>query len=103
MSYIPLRTAREVGVLLRDARKRANLDQATLAERLGVSRKWVVDAERGNPGASLGTVLRALDIVGVHLAFATNDESSKRTSRSRPDATAIDIDEIVNASRRRRR
>lgn len=103
MSYIQIRTVDEVGALLRDARKRARLDQATLAERLGVSRKWVVEAERGNAGASLGIVLRALDLVGVRLAFATPEDPPKRSSRTRSTARTIDIDEIVDAARKRRR
>lgn len=105
MGYIQLRTPHDVGLLLKDGRRRANLDQATLAQRLGVSRKWVVEAERGNAGAALGTILRALDIVGVQLAAPTRDgniEASPRASSLRTPTT-VDIDAIVDAARKRRR
>ena len=109
MGYIALRTPRDIGLTLREARKRARLAQAELAARLGVSRKWVVDAERGNPGAGLGTVLRALEIVGVKIGIvveSSGDEDSPSAKRRAPTLrkpAEIDIDAIVEAARQRRR
>lgn len=102
MGYISVRTARDVGLLLRDARKRAKLDQATLAERLGVSRKWIIDTERGNEGAALGTILRALDMVGVRLASAV-DAAGELPGKAKAESPVVDIDAIVDAARKRRR
>ena len=102
MTYIRLRTPREIGLLLRDARKRAKLGQADLAERIGTSRKWVVDAERGNPGAALGTVLRALDAVGVHVAAAVSTGDASDSRQIIPEA-AVDIDAVIENARKRSR
>ena len=46
------------------------LSQAQVADRLGVSRRWVRDLETGNGGAHLETVLRLLDMLHLDLAFA---------------------------------
>jgi HTH-type transcriptional regulator / antitoxin HipB len=102
MSYILVRTPRDIGLLLREARRRAKLDQAELAERLGVSRKWVVEAERGNPGAALGTVLRALDIVDAKLGAIASDAPSPRAKTAHPEHV-VDIDAIIDGARKRRR
>ncbi len=87
-----LRTAREVGALLRERRRQLGLNQATLAERIGVSRLWVSEMEQGKQRAELGLVLRALDAVGVRLLVD-----------DRPDdgAAVVDIDQIVERARKR--
>jgi HTH-type transcriptional regulator/antitoxin HipB len=60
-----IRTERELGAALRQARLRAGLTQAELAARAEVSRAFVVGIEAGNrPGAELQRVLalvRALE------------------------------------------
>jgi len=102
MSYIPVRTPRDVGLLLREACKRLKLGQAELAERLGVSRKWVVEAERGNAGAALGTVLRAIDLVGAKLGALASDAEVPRTKNA-SRAPDVDIDAIIARARKPRR
>lgn len=63
--------ARELGVRLRDQRLELGLSQAALAKRIGVSRSWVVQAERGNAGAEIGLVLKALGALGLDLDIRT--------------------------------
>ena len=102
MSYILLRTPRDIGLLIRDARKRAKLDQAELAERLGASRKWVVAAERGNPGAALGTILRALEVLGTKVGAVTS-ETGARNVKAMSTMADVDIDAIIAGARKPRR
>lgn len=87
-----LRTPRDIGSALRDRRRRLGLDQAELAQRVGVSRKWVVDAEKGNPGAGIGLILRAFAALGTGLAVAGAEPSSDTV----PPVDAPDIDNIVD-------
>jgi HTH-type transcriptional regulator/antitoxin HipB len=97
---IPVRTAKDLGALIRDRRKRLGLDQLTLAERVGVSRQWIIDAEQGKPRAPIGLLLRTLDALGVTLAVdddATPDRRPLRAGTPTPD-----IDAIVRRSRKRR-
>jgi HTH-type transcriptional regulator/antitoxin HipB len=62
-----INNARDLGLRLRDQRLELGLSQAALAKRIGVSRSWVVQAERGNAGAEFGLVLKALAAVGLDL------------------------------------
>lgn len=84
-----IHTARELGLLIREARRRANLTQAVLAERIGVSRKWVIDLEGGKTTAEVGRVLQALRALDLSLDV-------------RPDArgaATVDLDAIVDRPR----
>lgn len=67
MSPIPLRTAADIGALIKDRRRALRLDQADLARTVGVSRLWVSQIERGKPGASLALILRAFAALGIEL------------------------------------
>lgn len=59
--------ARELGIRMRDQRLELGLSQAALAKRVGVSRSWVVQVERGNAGAEIGLVLKAFAALGLDL------------------------------------
>jgi y4mF family transcriptional regulator len=82
------RTPADLGAVIRDRRKQLALDQAALARKIGVSRQWIIEIERGHPRAELGLVLRALDALDIRL-----DASIDQIKRRRPGA--IDIDAIV--------
>jgi y4mF family transcriptional regulator len=85
-----IRTATDVGAVIRDRRKQLGLDQSTFAKRIGVSRQWVIGVERGHARAAMGLVLRAIDALGIRL-----DASMEQTSRRGSTASAIDINAIV--------
>jgi HTH-type transcriptional regulator/antitoxin HipB len=93
---IPVRTAKDLGALIRDRRKRLGLDQLTLAKRVGVSRQWIIDAEQGKPRAPIGLLLRTLDVLGVTLAVDDDATPDRRAVTPTPD-----IDAIVRRSRKR--
>ncbi len=75
-----------LGPAVRDARTRAGLTQAALAERAGVSRGWLVRFEAGLPNAEPVRVFRLLDTLGLHLTL---------TPRTRPDFAFPDTDVVV--------
>lgn len=58
-------SCRDLGLLIKDRRRRLSLSQAELAERIGASRHWVISLEAGRPGVELGLVLRALTALGL--------------------------------------
>jgi HTH-type transcriptional regulator/antitoxin HipB len=92
-----LRTPADIGALIRDRRQRLRLDQAELAQMVGVSRLWVNQVERGKHGASLGLVLRALDTLGVILLADTTDRPATEPAAQ---VVAPDIDAIIADARR---
>ncbi len=89
-----IRTPADLGAVIRDKRRQLKLDQATLAKRIGVSRQWVIEIERGHPRAELGLVLRALDSLNIPVDV---DADHRRRTHS-----AVDIDAIVNKAKRPR-
>jgi HTH-type transcriptional regulator / antitoxin HipB len=60
-------TARDVGVVARQARERAGLSQTEVGQRVGVSRQWVGAFEAGHPRAELAIVLQALAVLGLEI------------------------------------
>lgn len=60
-----VRTARDLGAAVRDARLGRGWTQAELAGRIGTSRQWLISFERGKSAAQVGTVLKALAVLGV--------------------------------------
>lgn len=60
--------AADLGDVVREARRSADLTQVELASRLGVSRRTVVRMEAGEQGVSVETAIQALGECGVVLA-----------------------------------
>jgi HTH-type transcriptional regulator / antitoxin HipB len=89
-----VRTPAELGAIVRDRRKRLNLDQSTLARRIGVSRQWVIDIEHGHPRAELALVLRALDALGIPLHASSEPATG--------ESSTVDLDAIVAKARKSR-
>jgi HTH-type transcriptional regulator/antitoxin HipB len=92
-----LRTPHDIGALIRQRRRDLGLDQRTLAERVGVSRLWVIEIEAGKPRAALALVMRTLDVLGVRLSTVERKEASHVVVPPVPD-----IDAIVRAARKRK-
>jgi HTH-type transcriptional regulator/antitoxin HipB len=90
-----VRTSRELGAILRDRRKRQTLSQIELSEKAGVSRKWVVEMEKGKARAELALVLRVLDALDLVLKIDPGSRSGKKRR-----TTGIDINAIVEAARK---
>jgi HTH-type transcriptional regulator/antitoxin HipB len=80
-----VRTARDLGAAVRDARLRQGWTQAELADRIDVSRQWVISLERGKASAELGAALRAVAALGM---VATLVEAPTRD-------TGIDLDRLL--------
>ncbi|RAI44591.1 type II toxin-antitoxin system Y4mF family antitoxin [Rhodoplanes roseus] len=89
-----VRTPADLGAVIRDRRKQLDLDQATLAKRVGVSRQWVIEIERGHPRAELALVLRAIDVLGIRL------DASVGPAPDHPHSESVDIDGIVARARK---
>ena len=93
-----LRTATDIGLTIRERRRSLGLDQGTLARRVGVSRQWIIDAEKGKRRTQVGLILRTLDSLG--LTLRTEDPPGAPASGSTP-AAAVSIDRVVEAHRGR--
>ena len=72
------------------------LNQADLASRAGVSRKWIYEFEAGKARAELGLVLRVLDALGLALDLTSSDDQA--TSQA---GETVDLDALLDEHRRR--
>ncbi|MGE0229775.1 MAG: type II toxin-antitoxin system Y4mF family antitoxin [Dehalococcoidia bacterium] len=91
-----LRTAMDIGAAIRQKRKTLGLDQGSVSERVGVSRQWVVDIEKGKPRAALRLVLRTLEVLGIEL---WTEESEPASVRGALPGAGIDLGRVLEAHR----
>jgi HTH-type transcriptional regulator/antitoxin HipB len=89
-----LRTPTDLGLLIRDARRTQRLSQQELARRVGVSRQWIVEVEKGRPRAELGLVLRTLAALGLQLTVGAPRDDEPAL----PEAT-VDLDAVIAQAR----
>ena len=83
----------DLGLIVRDRRRKLGLSQSLLARKAGVGRQWLVALEQGKAGAELGMVLRTLSALG--LALSAGDAALP----SGP-VPSFDIDAVVDAARK---
>ncbi|CAH0293092.1 hypothetical protein SRABI35_04095 [Stenotrophomonas lactitubi] len=93
-----LKTSHDLGVAIRQRRKVLRWDQARLAERVGVSRQWVIEMEKGKPRAELQLVLRTLNVLGLVMTVGTVTGEVSATASEMP-LELPDIDTIVDSNR----
>jgi HTH-type transcriptional regulator/antitoxin HipB len=94
-----LRTPIDVGFAIRDRRRRLRLDQVELAQRVGASRKWVVEVEKGKPRAEIGLLLRTLDALGLRLSL----DADETATAAGADVPAVDLDRLLDRARNKRK
>ena len=94
-----LRTATELGALIRDTRRRAGLSQAALAKRLGTSQGWVSEVENGKPTAEIAMVLRLLAHLDIQLDARRPgmDRAAQGTRGGQPPQPIPDLDQDINS------
>src|SRR5665213_1547421 len=78
MKDINLRTAEQLGAVIRLKRKEKDLTQSELAKLLGAERKWVINLESGNSKAEIGLVLRALEALNLRASLTDGDKPNTR-------------------------
>lgn len=89
-----IRTPNDLGAAIRHHRRQRGLDQQALARRIGVSRQWVIEIEKGKPRAEIGLVLRALHALGIALSITSAQGAAEGRA-----ATGVNIDDIVEQAR----
>ena len=98
-SIMQIRTPLDLGLVIRDRRRKLKLSQTELARKAGVGRQWVVAIEQGKSRAELGLVLRTLSTLDLPLTI----DPSERPLPSSGGTTPADIDAVVNAAKENRK
>lgn len=94
-----IRTPGDVGALIKEQRTKLGLDQDALAKKAGTSRKWLIEVEKGKPGAELELVLRTLRTLGVVLH--TGDAAGPAHPKNASIAPSVDLDAVLNSLKRK--
>jgi HTH-type transcriptional regulator/antitoxin HipB len=81
---VQIRTASDVGALVRHTRRERGISQEALAARAGVTRRWISALESGKSGAELALVLATFDALGLALI-----------SEDAPTGGAVDLDAVL--------
>jgi HTH-type transcriptional regulator/antitoxin HipB len=98
-------TAQGIGLAIRQRRQELGLSQQTLADRVNVSRQWIVEVEQGKPRAEIGLLLQTLDALALHVSIVS-EKTPRETTGKRPLPEAqqrrnVDIDAIIKRARTR--
>jgi HTH-type transcriptional regulator/antitoxin HipB len=88
-----VRSIGEAAAHVRGRRLQLRLSQDQLAQRAGVSRKWVYEFEAGKPHAEFGLLLRVLDALDLQL------DVSPRSASSESAQGAVNLDAILERHR----
>ncbi|MEI8385534.1 MAG: helix-turn-helix domain-containing protein [Nitrosomonadaceae bacterium] len=77
---IPIKTASEIGVIVRASRKAQGIRQDDAAGSTGVSENFLGKVERGSESVQWGKLFQVLDGLGIHIVVDVPDEVSKQIS-----------------------
>lgn len=76
------RTAKQIGAILRRARRNAGLTQTDLGQRIGLRQATISRLEKGEDEIRLSTLLDALSALGLEI---TIDKRGRRSARNIED------------------
>lgn len=104
-----VRTMKDLSAAIRARRKALGLGQAELADTVGVSREWIIDIEKGKPRAEAALLLRTLDALGFVVTLDVEPSRARPSQlpvprvQVRPRPRSVNIDDIVERARARKR
>ena len=90
-----IRRPSELGAIIAAARRARTLTQGDLAQRLGVSRVWLGQIERGKASARIDLVFRVLNELDVTLTADIGDQSTIGSTEPSSQSD-VDIDAIAD-------
>lgn len=94
-AYGLVRSPQELGRVARQERKRQDLTLDQVYSVSGLTTRFLSEFERGKPNASLGRVIRALQILGLELLVLPRGEADRFLARRRSgggNVSSIDED-----------
>jgi len=71
-----VRTSKQIGLAVREQRKRLALNQADIAGLGGTGNRFIVDLESGKPTVQLQKVLDVMDLLGLEVVVRPKRASS---------------------------
>ena len=71
------RTAKQIGAIVRRARRNAGLTQTELGNKIGMRQATVSKLENGEPATRLSTLLDALTVLGLEIIIDTRGKDAQ--------------------------
>jgi len=71
---VRVKTAEDIGKIIRQVRRNQGIRQDDLAAYINSSHVFMRDVERGKPSVQLGRVLHALDELGIKVSLHVPDD-----------------------------
>lgn len=84
---------------VRGRRLDRGLSQSELAQRIGVSRKWISEFEAGKPTVEFALVMRVIEELGFSIDLGDDPSAAATTPASDPGV--VDLDALLAEHRRR--
>ena len=72
------RTAKQIGAIIRRARRNAGLTQTELGKRIGLRQATISKLEKGEPATRISTLLDALTALGLEIIIDRRGKASAR-------------------------
>lgn len=98
LSTQTIRSIRDAAAVVRGRREQLSVTQEQLAQRAGVSRKWVYEFEAGKSRAEFALVLRVFSELGLELATSEGRALGTDLAVARAPS-AIDLDAVLDELR----
>lgn len=89
-----IRTARDLGAAIKQARMARGLSQSTLARKVGVHQPKISEVEKGAPSVRVGLVLQILRALDLVVTIEKDEPATPR--RHRWPSDEVDLDKIAN-------
>ncbi len=89
-------TVRDLGQLIRAARRARGWSQGELAERSGSSRSFISDVETGKPTVELGRVLAVAAALRLDVVAGSENDTVASHPTGRP---VVDLDDLLRSYR----
>lgn len=97
-----VKTAQDIGLIVRSRRHELGWDQQRLAKEMGVTRQWVIQLEKGKPRAAVELALRALRVLGLDVVVDARSQTRPGPGfAEKPTDPAFDLDQIIAKARGR--
>ena|SRR5579875_581053 len=99
---VRVKSALDLGVLIRAARETRGWTQAELADRANVGRQWLVTVEKGRHSrAEIGMLLRVIAAVGIELSAQSPgtripDRTRKPAIAALPASARVNLDDVLD-------
>jgi HTH-type transcriptional regulator / antitoxin HipB len=91
-----VRTVRDIGAAVKQARKERGYSQAALAMAVGVHQPKISAVEQGAPGVRVGLILQILRALDLAITIEAGSAKPPSKRKRKKESDDVDLDAIAN-------